>query len=155
MMPQPVLTSSTLAAPGVYLDWYSSPRIVGYRLTEMNAGVEKAWASLVAKTLTDWDLETPYLALHDLSARHVVLPYMRSSSTLLTVAVTTAPSEAVRQIITDSRFRARVAILVNNEVSGYLVNTLSQLELMKKSRQSVMYAIYEDITTALGWLAHG
>ncbi len=139
--------------PGIFVEWYSQGRIVGYRITTVTLRNVDQWAEIVLKTLREWDPGKPYLALHDLSTSGVALQYASVVNfDFLNIGITPAQKLVAEDAFNQHpMFRARVAVNFNLSFSGRMGKVLTSTLL--DSHPSIGYKTFYNRDKALAWLA--
>lgn len=137
----------------LYQEWYDDKYIIGYRLEDFSPDILKKWTAVAVDEIKSWSRERPYLALHDLSYRGVVMKLTAMRNSLLNLAVTEDGLDQVEKVITpESGFKAYVALIVSVQFSGYLASTFATLEAHRHYRQNVEYRVFSERVAALTWL---
>jgi hypothetical protein len=137
---------------GLAVEWYFDRRIVAYRLTKVSQRIIETWTETALDILRDWRVDTPYLALHDVSNPGVSLQYcVLVNFDLLNIGVTSDGTARAGAIIAGKQgFTARVAIGFNMSLSGQV-----SYKVMGGGRKlpNVEYKTFFNRETSLAWLA--
>jgi len=124
-----------------------------YRLEQGKSDVINAWAEHVNQLLQGWDKSQPYLALHDLSYRGVVIQFTTRQKNLLNIAVTDKNLPNVAPVIDQATgFTARVAILVSVQFSGHIAGVFAELYARRHRDSHIEYQVFTERQAALNWL---
>ena len=139
--------------PGLFQDWYAGHSMVVYRLTLVTQSLIEVWSKIVLDTLTSWDKQRPYLAMHDLSASGVSTIYASLTSyDMMNIVITADGKTAIEQILNEHPgFVARVAIAFNITLSGHIGKTL--LNYYTDKHPAIQYKSFYSQDKSLRWLA--
>ncbi|MBL8161644.1 MAG: hypothetical protein JNJ61_06620 [Anaerolineae bacterium] len=135
------------------LNWHDDQRIVVYKITNGERTTFDTWARLAVEIIRAWHPSQRYLALHDISHPGIALQYSSFSRNILLPAVTEEATASIQDVVGDTeRFQASIALVVSSQFSGYLTNTMAQLESYRRQFQNLSFKVFADENTALGWL---
>ena len=147
------IESEEQLVPGLTLAHYCDGQIAVYKLGLVTESALTAWEDHVIARLERWPSPFPYRALHDLSDRQVGLSFaIKVKFDLFNLAVT--PNGRVRAAaLTEPPFQAEIALVFNQDTSGYLGQTYTLHQ--KPEASNIQYKVFFTFQTALDWLAEG
>ncbi len=146
--------STETVVSGLTCDWYAQQQIVSYTVSSADEGIMSAWGNRVTEVLKGWDVNKPYLALHDLSMPGVAVFYMvYPSYKVLNFAVSPQNMTQARAILNTHQHPARVAVVLSMSLSGRTAH--QTIDVNDSDSSNVLYESFFQREKALEWLAEG
>ncbi len=133
--------------------WFANSQIVAYKPLDGNRQTIMQFGQTTSATISQWDRQRPYLAIHDLSSPGVALAYSTKFKNILRPGVTEEGTESIKSIIEDAQhFRAKIAIVVSLQFSGHITSMFAQLEARHQQSDHITFEVFTEAEAALNWL---
>jgi hypothetical protein len=132
--------------------WIEDQRIVLYKVSSPIRAVIDQWAALAVTTIETWHPSQPYLAIYDLSSPGVGFLMSRKTNFVLgLLGITNEGEEQVQDLLIQRPgFHSKVAVLLSQQHSGYVVSVLSTRRIPNlPDRQT---SIFYELDKAVEWL---
>jgi hypothetical protein len=132
----------------------SDRKIVSYVVYEMTPLSLATWTSAALGIIENWPAQRPYLALHDLSYKAVIMNYlMLVENNILNIAGQPSAYSQVERIIgTKSEFHAQVAVNILTTFSGNLGRVFAEIVMRGERSPKIEYEVFHSRPKALRWL---
>ena len=139
-------------ASGLVREWYFDKKVVVYRLTHVTHKVIDQWSDAVLKSIRNWNPDTPYLALHDLSKPGVSLQYgSYVNFETINIGINQSGREEIDILLNaNEHLKAHVAINFSISMSGQVNRVLANRDTL---HTQIEYKLFYDRIKALEWLA--
>ena len=138
----------------IMIEWLFDRRIVAYNIRTLTRASLQQWSEMVYECIEGWPDDQPYLALHDLSFRGVIMPYVTVfGKKALNIAVYPDAEERITALCRSKpNFRAKVALVISDQLSGHIGNIFAQNEMLATPKINVKYNVFTSREAALEWL---
>ncbi|HLY25088.1 MAG TPA: hypothetical protein VKQ72_02035 [Aggregatilineales bacterium] len=122
-------------APGLTRSWLMDKRVVLFRPGDVSRATVDAWFNCVMRTMEEWPKGQVYLAVHDLSARHLLLtPHARKRSEELLPLSAGAPGYA--------------ALVLSPTFMAQIIRLFLRAQRQQGNENQVFFSMHE----AMAWL---
>ncbi len=134
--------------------WYASRQIVVYEIFDISRSIIHDWSQLALSTIQSWEVDQPYLALHDISHRGVAMKYSGLHLNIINPAITDEGRAQLSAILKEKGdLQGCIAPLVSIHFSGYFTRVLTDKALRNQPAKNFLYKIFTEKESALSWLA--
>jgi hypothetical protein len=138
---------------GLERNWLDERAIAVYTITQIGSSTLVSWRDSILETLKTWQVDRPYLALHDLSAKGISMGFLAASGReILNVGITRLGQHEVEALLAkQSDLKIYLAVVVSPQTSGQITARLAMPGVHAGNDQIVTKAFFEQ-AAAITWL---